>query len=414
MLKLFSSPDQIVTVNTNGINFKNGDQLNDIGLLEGYSIVVEDETIKDLITNADIRKYSFDQTVDLTGKVVLPGLIDCHTHTVFAGSRAEEFRMKIAGVGYEEIAKSGGGIIKTVGSLRKLSQTQLKDLSGSRIRYAISRGITTLEIKSGYGLNFENEIKILKTIQDLNQEFEIDIVPTFLGAHTYPKEYKDDHEGYLNLITERLLPYIANEGLAEFCDVFCETTAFSTSETERVLMKAASLGFKLKLHTEQFNRIGGVSLGLKYNVYSLDHLEMISDEDIEKAASAETVCVLLPGVSFFLKYGYAPARELIKKGAVVALSTDYNPGSSHIADIGFIMSLAAIQMRMTIEEVISSVTINAAKALDRNSVTGSIEIGKKADFSIFDTSEYPDIVYNVAKNLNVCTVKNGKIIYKSS
>lgn len=414
MLKLFSSPDQIVTVNTNGINFKNGDQLNDIGLLEGYSIVVEDETIKDLITNADIRKYSFDQTVDLTGKVVLPGLIDCHTHTVFAGSRAEEFRMKIAGVGYEEIAKSGGGIIKTVGSLRKLSQTQLKDLSGSRIRYAISRGITTLEIKSGYGLNFEDEIKILKTIQDLNQEFEIDIVPTFLGAHTYPKEYKDDHEGYLNLITERLLPYIANEGLAEFCDVFCETTAFSTSETERVLMKAASLGFKLKLHTEQFNRIGGVSLGLKYNVYSLDHLEMISEEDIEKAASAETVCVLLPGVSFFLKYGYAPARELIKKGAVVALSTDYNPGSSHIADIGFIMSLAAIQMRMTIEEVISSVTINAAKALDRNSVTGSIEIGKKADFAIFDTSEYPDIVYNVAKNLNVCTVKNGKIIYKSS
>ncbi|MDP4191592.1 MAG: imidazolonepropionase [Bacteroidota bacterium] len=414
MLKLYSSLSQIITVNTQGENLKRGSQLKEIGILENHSIVTENDIIKDFIPHGSEKKEIFDHVIDLPGKVILPGLIDCHTHTIFAGSRANEFRMKIAGASYEEIAQMGGGINRTVQSLRELSLQELVELTKPKIEYAISQGITTLEIKSGYGLNLEDEIKILEVIEILNKQYEIDIVSTFLGAHTYPPEFKTDHESYIKLITERLLPYIAQRKLARFCDAFCEKTAFSVDETEVIFKKASELGFDLKLHTDQFNNIGGIDLGLKYNVQSLDHLEVINKKEIKKVSKAETACVLLPGVSFFLHYGYAPAREMINGGAILAISTDYNPGSSHIANLNFIMSLACIELRMTFEEVISAVTINAAKALGENLTRGSLEIGKKADFAVFDTEEYSDIIYNVAKNLNICTVKNGKVIYKSS
>ena len=412
MITLFKNPAQIITVDTKDKNYKRGSEMNDIFPLFEHSIVVEDGLIKDFIPNSSLSsKYEIE--IDLSERIVLPGLIECHTHTAFAGSRAEEFRLKLKGVDYEEIAKKGGGINKTVTSVREISEEDFYQLVEPRIKYFISQGITTLEIKSGYGLNFENEIKILRLIKKLNDNLPIDIVSTFLGAHTFPKEFKTNHQGYVDEVINRMLPFVAKNNLAEFCDVFCEKTAFSINETEQIFEAAAKNNFKLKLHTDQFNSIGGVGIALKYNATSAEHLEVINSADVERLASSDTVAVALPGVSFFLGYQFAPARKLIDKDAILALSTDYNPGSSHIANLNFIMSLAALKMKMSIEETISAVTINAAKALNRNHKTGSIEIGKKADFAVFDTNDYADIVYEVGKNLCCMTIKNGNIIHQN-
>ncbi|MFC2082222.1 imidazolonepropionase [Bacteroidota bacterium] len=413
MIKLFKNPAQIVTVNTNGTNCKRKDELNDIGLLENHFIVAEDGIIKDFLSNKSRKKIKDAEIVDLAWKVVLPGLVESHTHTAFAGSRAEEFKLKLKGVGYEEIAKKGGGINFTVMAVRKSSFDELVKLVIPKINYFISQGITTLEIKTGYGLSYYDEMKLLEVINHLNNIFPIEIIATFLGAHTFPPEYKNDHDKYIYLINNTMLPYIAEKNLATFCDAFCESTAFSTTQVDKIFEKASELGLKIKLHTDQFNSIGGIDVALKHNAISADHLEVVTEPDIKKISKSETVAVLLPGVSFFLGYDYAPARKLIEGGAIVALSTDYNPGSSHIANLNFIMSLAALNMGMTIEETISAVTINAAKALDLHESIGSLEIGKKADFAVFDAAEYSEIVYQVGKNLNCMTFKEGKLIYKS-
>ncbi len=411
MKTLFKNPAQIVTVDTNGKNEKRGHEASEIGVLEDTSIVTENGKIVELIhTRNATGKY--DEVLDLSGKTVLPGLIECHTHTAFAGSRANEFKLRLQGKSYEEIAKAGGGINTTVQAVRKASFEELLELVIPRVKYFIAQGITTLEIKSGYGLSFYDEIKLLQVIGKLNDIFPIDIVPTFLGAHTFPPEYKNDHAKYIDIITNELIPYIAEQNLAVFCDAFCESTAFSAGEVDVIFSAAEDAGLKLKLHTEQFNNIGGLETALKHNAVSVDHLEVLPEDKVHAIAGSDTVAVLLPGVSFFLDYDYAPARKLIDSGALVALATDYNPGSSHIQNLNLIMSFAAIKMKMSVEEIISAVTINAAKALGKEKETGSIETGKNADFAIFDTNEYADIVYNVGKNLNWMTVKKGKLVYK--
>ncbi len=413
MLKIVANPWQIITVDTFGQNVKRGAELNEIGLLTGYSIIIEDGFIKDIVPTVSIKSIEADEIIDAAGRIVLPGLVECHTHTVFAGSRSDEFRDKLKGISYEEIAQSGGGINKTVNAVRNASVEELIGITIPRIDYFISQGVTTLEIKSGYGLDFENEIKILRVIHYLNEKYTIDIIPTFLGAHVYPPEFKDNHKAYIDLLINESLPYVAKNNLAKYCDGFCELTAFSIPEIETVFNKAKSLGIQLKLHTDQFNSIGGVDIALKNNVVSADHLEAIKDEDIKKLGNSDIVCVLLPGVSFFLNHNFAPARKLIKQNAIVALSTDYNPGSSNISSLNLIMSIAALKMGMTIEETISAVTINAAKAIGLNNECGSIEIGKRADLALFNTGNYSDIVYNVGKNLNYMTIKNGEVIYIS-
>ena len=412
MKKLFENATQIVTCNTNGKNYKRGKELSDIDVLENHSILCENGIIKDIIPNSSINKISVDEKIDLSEKVILPGLIDCHTHTAFAGSRANEFKEKIAGVNYEEIAKRGGGIISTVNAVRNTSLTELVEIIKPKVQEFIAQGVTTLEIKSGYGLDFENEIKLLHAIKIINEIFPIDIVSTFLGAHTIPPEFKNDRNGYINLITDKMIPHITKNKLAEFCDGFCEATAFTSKEIDKIFSAASNSGLKLKLHTEQFNNVGGLDIALKHNATSVDHLEVLLEKDYYRFSHIETVVVLLPGVSLFLDYQFAPARKLIENNAIVSLATDYNPGSSHILNLHLIMSLAAIKMKMKIEEIINAVTINAAKALDREKLWGSIEIGKQADFAVFEANEYSEIIYNVGRNLITHTIKNGEIIFQ--
>ncbi len=387
--------------------------MNNIGLLQSYDIIVEDGLIADFVPSGTPRS-NVDEIIDIKGKIILPGLIDCHTHTVFAGSRASEFAEKLRGVSYEEIAQRGGGISLTMQATKAASKEDLLNTARERIRHFISQGITSLEIKSGYGPDFDTEIKILEVINQLKEEFPVDIVPTFLGAHVVPENFKNNRDAFLAQLTGEMLPSVAQNKLAEFCDVFCESTAFTSAETERIFAVASQLGFKLKLHTEQFNNIGGFEAGLSHHAVSLDHLEMLTPAQQSRLSESDAVCVLLPGVSFFLDYNYAPARNLIDNNAVVALSTDFNPGSSHIPNITFIMQLAARKMHMSIEEIISAVTINAAKAIGRSSSMGSLEIGKRADFAIFNTKHYEDIIYTMGKNLLDITVKKGDIIYKTN
>ncbi len=281
-----------------------------------------------------------------------------------------------------------------------------------RVQEFIAQGVTTLEIKSGYGLDFENEIKFLHAIKIINEIFPIDIVSTFLGAHTFPVEFKEDHSAYVDLLINKMIPHITKNNLAEFCDGFCESTAFTSKQIDRIFTAAANAGLKLKLHTEQFNNVGGLDVALKHNATSVDHLEVLSEKDFSKFSTTETVAVLLPGVSLFLDYQFAPARMLIENNAIIALATDYNPGSSHILNLHLIMSLAAIKMKMKIEEIINAVTINSAKALNREKIVGSIEIGKNADFAVFNTEDYSDIIYNVGRNLLSHTIKSGEIVFQ--
>jgi len=413
MKTLLFNPSAIVTVDTSGKNFKRGKELSEIGCIYEHSIFIEDDLIADILPTSSIDKNKFNKFIDATGKTILPGLIECHTHTAFAGSRADEFRQKLSGVGYEEIAKKGGGINTTVKAVRSSSFEDLVNIIKPRIEHFISQGITTVEIKSGYGLNFENERKLLQIINFLNEIYPIDIVPTFLGAHAFPPEFINNHQGYVDEIVNKMIPHFADQKLAEFCDGFCEATAFSANEIDEIFSTADKHGLKLKLHTEQFNSIGGLDVALKHKAVSVDHLEVIKDEDIPKLGKTDTVSVLLPGVSFFLNHTYAPARKLIEKNGLIALATDFNPGSSHISSLSLIMSIAALKMKMTIEETISAVTINSAKALCREKSIGSIEIGKKADFALFNTSDYADIVYSIGSNLNSMTIKDGIVIYQN-
>jgi len=413
MISLLLNPAQIVSVDTKGKNFKSGREMQDINVLTDHSIIFENEIIKDIIPHSSVNPNKYDSVLELKDKVILPGVVECHTHTAFAGSRADEFRKRLKGVNYEEISKAGGGINTTVAAVRKYSFDELVKIIKPRIDNFISQGVTSLEIKSGYGLDFENEIKLLKIINYLNEIYPIDIIPTFLGAHTFPNKFKEDRNEYLNILVNRMLPFIAEHNLSRFCDGFCESTAFSAGEIDLIFSEAARLGLKTKLHTNQFSSIGGIDTALKHNCLSVDHLEVINDSEIEKISRSDMAAVLLPGVSFFLDYQYAPARKLIDSGAAVALSTDYNPGTSNISLMNFIMSLAAIKMKMTIEETIAAVTINSAKALGINRLTGSLEIGKRADFAVFNTNDYSEIVYNIGINLNCMTIKNGKVIYNS-
>lgn len=392
---------------------RRGDAMDELPFLEDQVVVVEDGKILDILYSTEVVLNPEWRIISLNGGTVLPGFVECHTHTAFAGNRSAEFLMKLQGATYEEIAKAGGGILTTMNSVRTATEEDLLALMLPRISNYIRQGVTTLEIKSGYGLDTKSELTLLRAISRANKLVPIDIVPTFLGAHTFPPEFKQNRNGYIDLLINEMIPVIADESLASFCDGFCESTAFTPEEITRIFDAASQYGLALKLHTDQFNSIGGVETALSMNATSVDHLEVAGEKQIALMKDSPTAAVLLPGVSYFLNYQFAPARALIENDAIVALATDYNPGSSHIDNIFLIMSLAAIKMKMSINEIINAYTLNSAYALDRSYLTGSIEIGKQADFAVIGTSNLTEIIYNTAHNPVLQTISKGEIIFNN-
>lgn len=334
---------------------------------------------------------SADQVIDGTGRYILPCWCDSHTHLVFAASREEEFVDRIHGLSYEEIAARGGGILNSAAKLRSTSEDALFGSASTRLREIIGMGTGAVEIKSGYGLSVDSELKMLRVIRRLKESFPIPVRATFLGAHAIPMEYKHDREGYLKLLTDELLPVIADEGLADYIDVFSDRGFFSVGEAERILEAGARYGLRPKIHVSQLANIGGVQMGVRHHALTVDHLECAGEEEIALLASSATIATLLPSCAFFLNAPYPPARELLDNGAAVALATDYNPGSTPSGNMPFVIALACIQMRMTPEEAVNAATINGAFAMDAQDEAGIITAGRAANLII--TRPIPSLAY---------------------
>lgn len=351
--------------------------------------------------------------IDAQGKVVMPGLIDSHTHLIFAGSRENEFEMRIKGLSYLEIAERGGGILSTVEATRKASFEELFSLGKKRLDRMLKKGVTTIESKSGYGLTLMDEVKILRVMKALQEAHPIDIVPTFLGAHTIPREFRDNRSLYVEILIKEMIPNISQEGLAVFCDVFCEKKAFSLEESREILETGKRYGLKPKIHADQLTPGGGAELAAEVGAVSAEHLEYVSPGGIEKMAERGVTAVLLPGASFFLSMTkLPPAREMIQKGVAVALATDMNPGSSMTESLPLMMTMGCTLLKMTPGEVIQATTLHAARSIGRVSEIGSLEVGKKADIIVLDIPNYKYLPYHFGVDHVEIVIKEGKVVYQ--
>jgi imidazolonepropionase len=394
---------------------RRGDQMKDIGLIENGAVAVAGEEILAIGRSAEIEgkvdPAEGCKVFDVNGAVVTPGFIDPHTHPVFSKTREKEFEMRILGKTYMEIAAAGGGIKASVRDLRNSGRTRLVQRATERLNTMASFGTTTIEAKSGYGLSTDSEIMSLEIIRDLNDTHPLDLIPTFLGAHEIPDEYTGKREEYIRLIIEEMIPRVAAAKLARFCDIFCEDGVFSIDESRAILQAARSHGMKLKLHAEELSSIGGAELAAQLGAVSADHLVFITDAGIKALVDANVVAVLLPGTSFSLAtHRYAPARGMIEAGVTVALSTDCNPGSSFTESLPMIISLAALEYKMTAAEAISAVTVNAACAVDRGGRIGQLSPGLPADIVIWKMDDYRELPYHYGINPVKTVIKRGKII----
>jgi len=394
-----------------------GNELAELTIIGNAYLLVEDGMIAKYGEMSSIRNSRFEirNSIDASGQFILPCWCDSHTHLVFAASREEEFIDKIKGLSYSEIAARGGGILNSAKKLNETSEDQLFDLAWKRLEEISKLGTGAVEIKSGYGLSVEGELKMLRVIKKLKERSNLSIRSTFLGAHAYPTEYKENHKGYIDLIINEMLPVIAKEKLADYIDVFCETGFFSPGETEIVCKAGLKFGLKPKLHVNQLNSIGGIETGIKLNALSLDHLETMTDQNIETLGASETIGTLLPTAAFFLRMSYPPARKLIDAGCAVALASDYNPGSSPSGNMNLVVAMACIQMKMLPEEAINAATINGAYAMELENEVGSITIGKKVNL-IF-TKKIPSLAYlpySFGANLIDKVMINGEFVPSSS
>jgi len=397
---------------------RSGSSLSNLGLIRDGALLVRDGKIVAAGPRAQVEKRTEArraEKLDVGGRVVLPGFVDSHTHLIHGASRAEEYELKIQGASYEEIARKGGGILNSVKTLRAATVEALKRRARGALEEFAAHGTTTVEAKSGYGLDVASELKILGLHRVLNAEQPLEIVSTFLGAHTVPAEFRtlpDGRERYIRLLVEKLLPEVVNERLAEFCDVFCDRGAFTREESKRVLSEGKRHGLVPRVHAEQLSHTGATRLAVEQEAASCDHLERVNAGDIRALAKSRTVATLLPGCDFHLGLKqYAPARKLIEAGAIVALATDYNPGTSPTVSMPMILSLACTQLRMTPAEAIAAATINGAYALRREKRIGSLEPGKQADLAVFEVEDYREIPYHFGMNRCWMTMKRGEIIY---
>jgi imidazolonepropionase len=412
MVLVVRNAAQLVCVSRDGDLSRRGRAMRDIAVLDGGALVAEDDRISWVGPTTELPPLAADaEVIDATGKTVLPGFIDSHTHLIFAGARADEFEQRLQGKSYQEITEQGGGINATVRRVRAASKAELKALARPRLDRLLRFGVTTVEVKSGYGLTLADELKCLEAVAELNTEGPPELVPTFLGAHAVPPEWQGKRDAYVSLLIDEMLPEVARSRLAEFCDVFCETGVFSLAETDRILTRARDLGLGLKLHADELTPLGGAELAVRLGAVSADHLLRVTPAGVDALAGSATVATLLPGTAFFLGLPYAPARHLIDGGAAVALASDCNPGTCPTENLPLVGAMACTQMRMLPAEAVTALTLNAAAALGRSDRVGSLEVGKQADLIVCAVPDYRHLFYHFGVNHVEQVIKRGRLVH---
>ena len=401
-------------VTCSGVAAKAGAEMNDLGVIPNGAVLIENGIISAIGTTESLgtaEEIFSGNVMDAAGRAVLPGFVDPHTHFVFAGYRPEEFDWRLKGDSYLDIHKRGGGILSTVRATRQASAEVLISTARERLDRFLAQGVTTVEGKSGYGLDLATELKQLEVMKALENRHPVDIVPTFLGAHAIPEEYKTRANAYIAYVADRVLPEVAGRRLAEFCDVFCEQGVFSVDQSRRLLERARALGLTPKLHADEMTSCGGAELAASLQAVSADHLLRASDNGIGQMARAGVVAVLLPLTAFCLREPYARARFIIDQGCPVALATDFNPGSAFTASIPLVIALATLYMGMSTEEAVTALTLNAAAAVGRAKTIGSIDVGKKADLTVLSFPSYRFLPYHTGANSVQLVIKDGRVVY---
>ncbi|MEN3027384.1 MAG: imidazolonepropionase [Chlorobiota bacterium] len=418
MALLVTNIGQLVTVRAEGARVKVGEAMQELGIVHDAAMVVEERI---LWVGPKTEAYSlrssgllrWEAEWDVGGRVVIPGFVDAHTHMVFSGSRVEEYSRRLRGATYAEIAAAGGGIMTTVRAVRAASEEELFHQASALLWSALQHGTTTVEIKSGYGLTTADELKLLRVIRRLAQELPLRIVPTFMGAHAFPPEYRGCRSEYVELICQEMLPAVAAEGLAEYCDVFVDEGYFTLQEAERILRTAQDYGLRPRLHADELAPVGAAELAARVGAVSADHLLHVSDAGIAALRSTGTIAVLLPGTAYTLRLPYAPARRLIAAGVPVALATDCNPGSCFCENMQMVLSLACQCMGMLPEEALVAATLNGAAALERSRLLGSLEVGKYADFLVLQLQDVREMVYHFGVNHVAEVWIGGRCVWKA-
>ena len=373
--------------------------------LKNCSIDIEDK----IVTNIGSSNNNGDFIIDCNQKLVTPGFVDAHTHPVFTNGREKEFTQRVSGKSYEEISLSGGGINSSIKGVRESNETELLDIVMGRMDEFLSLGTTTIEAKTGYGLDTESELKSLRVLDNVHNNHQIDILPTFLGAHSIPDEFNGNANAYVNLICNEMIPAVSKQGIAKFCDVFCEVGYFDLLQSRKILKTAMKYNLTPRIHSDEFSNIGGTKLASEVQAVSADHLMEISDDDIDLLTNSDTIAILLPGTTFFLgKEKYAPARKLIDRGVHIAIASDFNPGSCHIKSMPFIIGLSCIYLGLSIEEALKAATWSGACALNEQERIGSIEVGKQADLIIWDLDKIEQIPYNLTSAPIKNVIKAGE------
>lgn len=411
MKTLLINIKELLQVRDTHVNKVSGAEMSKLPAIQNAYLLIENNLISDFGKMENLSQIPDAQIIDVTGKTVLPAWCDSHTHIVYAGNRVQEFVDRINRLSYEEIANRGGGILNSAKKLNETSEEELYKQSKERLEEVMRQGSGAVEIKSGYGLTVEGELKMLRVIKKLKENYPVAIKSTFLGAHAFPTEYKENHKGYIDVIVNEMLPKIAAENLADYIDAFLETGYFSIEETERIMEAGKKYGLPAKIHVNQFTAINGIEACVKHNALSVDHLEIVTDEDIEILKNSDTMPVALPSCSYFISIPYTPARKMIEAGLPLALATDFNPGTTPSGNMNFVVATACIKMKMTPEEAINAATINGAYAMGLSETHGSVTKGKRANLIITKpiTSFY-QLPYAFGTNLIEQVIIEGKLI----